>query len=121
MPTTATTTTPLCVTSDTVAQSTSDDVAYQLHQVDRLLARMADLLDTADHPGVHIRACYDPSIQIHWGTFTEWVSACDWLSDIGADMATKEVGGGDGSDILVIAEANVGGINVTFSGSKRQA
>lgn len=105
----------------TATQSTSDDVANQLHQVDRLLARMADLLDAADHPGVHIRACYDPSIQIHWGTFTEWVSACDWLSDIGADMDTREVGGGDGSDILIIADAKVGGIDVTFSGSKRQA
>lgn len=105
----------------TATQSTSDDVANQLHQVDRLLARMADLLDAADHPAVHLRACFNPSLQIHWITYAEWVRACDWLSDIAADMATKEVGGGDGSDILVIADATVGGIDVTFSGSKRQA
>lgn len=102
----------------TATQSTSDDVAYQLHQVDRLLARMTHLLDAADHPAVYIRACYDPSLQIVWGTYTEWVSACDWLSDIGADMTTREFGGGDGSAPLVSADATVDGIAVTFSGSK---
>lgn len=105
----------------TTAQATSSDVAYQLHRADRLLARMAHLLDAAKHPAVHIRACVDPSIQIHWGTYTEWVRACDWLSDTGADMTTREAGGGDSSDLLLIADATVHGIDVTFSGSKRQA
>lgn len=108
-------------TTTAATQLTSEDVAYQLHRVDRLLARMAHLLDDADHPAVHVRACYDPSLQIHWGTYTEWVRACDWLSDIGADMTTREFGGGDGSDVMTTADATVGGIAVTFSGSKRQA
>ena len=111
--TTATATTPLCVTSDTVA--------YQLHQCDRLLARIAHLLDAADHPGVHLTAHYKPSMHIVWSTYDEWVRGCDWLSDIGADMTTRQIGGGDASDYLMLAEAKVGGIDVTFSGSKRQA
>ena len=109
------------MTATTATQATSDSVAYQLHQVDRLLGRMAHLLDAAGHPAVHIRACYDPSLQIHWGAYTEWVRACDWLSDIGAHMTTREMGGGDGSDILMLADATVNGIEVTFTGSKRQA
>ena len=42
-------------------------------------------------------------------------------ADIGADMATRQIGGGDASDYLMLAEAKIGGIEVTFSGSKRQA
>jgi hypothetical protein len=109
------------MTTTTATKSTSDDVAYQLHQVDRLLARMADLLDDADHPGVHLRAHYKPSIQIVWGTYTEWVRGCDWLSDIGADMTTREVGGGGISDTIILADAKVGHIDVTFSCMKREA
>ena len=108
-------------TTTTATQATSDSVAYQLHQVDRLLARMAHLLDDADHPGVHLRAHYEPSMHIVWSTYDEWVRGCDWLSDIGADMATRQIGGGDASDYLMLAEAKIGGIEVTFSGSKRQA
>lgn len=107
-------------TTDTT-QATSDSVAYQLHQIDRLLARMAHLLDAADHPAVHTRACYNPSVQILWGTSTEWVSACDWLSDIGADMTTREVGGGGISGTVILADATIGHINVTFSYIKREA
>ncbi len=78
-------------TTTTATQSTSDDVANQLHQVDRLLARMAHLLDGADHPGVHISAHYKPCMHIVWSTYEEWVSGCDWLSDIGADMTTRQM------------------------------
>jgi hypothetical protein len=109
------------MTTTTVTQATSVDIDHQLGRTDRLLGRMAHLLDAAKHPAVHIRACIDPSIQIHWGTYTEWVRGCDWLSDTGADMTTREAGGGDGSDVLLIADATVDGIDVTFSGSKRQA
>ena len=102
----------------TATQSTSDDVANQLHQVDRLLARMADLLDAADHPGVHLTAHYKPAMHVVWSSYDEWVRGCDWLSDIGADMTTGQIGA---SDILVIADATVGNVDVTFSCMKRQA
>jgi hypothetical protein len=105
-------------TTATATQSTSDDVAYQLVHVDRLLARMADLLDAADHPGVHLTAHYKPSMHIVWSTYDEWVSACDWLSDIGADMTTRQIGA---NDDLTVADATVGHVDVTFSCMKRQA
>ena len=105
----------------TTAQTTSIDIDYQLGHVDRLLARMADLLDAADHPGVHVSAHYKPCLHIVWSTYNEWVSGCDWLSDIGADMTTRQIGGGGANDDLTVADATVGNVDVTFSCMKRQA
>lgn len=105
-------------TTTATTQATSDNVAYQLEKAERLLGRMAHLLDAADHPGVHLTAHYKPCMHIVWSTYDQWVSACDWLSDIGADFTTREIGTNDN---LMVADGTVDNVDVTFSSMKRQA
>jgi hypothetical protein len=104
----------------TVVQSTTELIGFDLHKADRFIGRLTHLLDETDRPAVNIRLGLGVTVQISWPTFTAWVRACDWLSDLGADMATREIPD-DYLGPIMIAEAQVGDITVAFTCARNAA